>query len=118
MAPATPSGTKRWPRGHRFTLSPAGTAAEEAYRAAVLGARASGRTALDSALAAWAAPRGVAPGDGVLLQELSGKCLGVPALCEALEHAGFSPEEVRAGVGRLVEAGILLPVPPPSRHLS
>lgn len=113
-----PSASKRWPRGQRFTLSASGAEAEEAYRAAVLGARASGRAALDSALAAWAAPRGIAPGDGVLLSELSGKCVGVAALCEALEQAGIVPDEIRAGIGRLVAAGIVDPVPPASRQLS
>jgi len=109
---------KRWPRGQKFTLSASGAEAENAYRAAVLGARASGRPALDSALAAWAQPRGLAPGDGVLLSELSGKRVGVATLCEALEQTGIVPDEVRAGIGRLVDAGIVDPVPPPSRQLS
>lgn len=110
--------TKRWPRGQRFTLSPTGTEAERAYRAAVLGARASGRAVLDSALSAWATPRGISPADGVLLAELSGKCVGVAALCEAVEPAGIVPDEVRAAIARLVAAGIVDPVPPPSRQLS
>lgn len=109
-----PSG-KRWPRGQKFTLSPSGTAAESDYRAAVTSSRASGRAALDSALAAWAATRGVAPADGVVLSELSGKRLGLAALCESLEPAGIVPDEVRAAIGRLVEAGIVDPLPPPSR---
>jgi hypothetical protein len=104
-------GAKRWPRGQKFTISPAGAAAEDAYRAAVLGARASGRAALDAALAAWAEPRGVAPSDGIILAELAGKRLGVADLCAALEGAGIDAEEVRAGLTRLVAAGIVEPIP-------
>jgi hypothetical protein len=105
------SGAKRWPRGQKFSVSQSGVAAEEAYRLAVLGARSSGRAALDAALAAWAGPRGVAPADGVILAELSGKRLGLGDLCAALEAAGIVAEEVRAGIARLVAAGIVEPVP-------
>jgi hypothetical protein len=112
-----PGGAQRWPRGQKFTLSPAGAAAQEAYRAAVLAARASGRAALDSALAAWAAPRGLAPADGAIVSELSGKRLGLGDLCEALESTGMMADEVRAGVGRLVAAGIVDPIPPASRQV-
>ncbi len=107
-----PNTGKRWPRGQKFALSPVGAEAQSAYHAAVLGARASGRAALDSALAAWAAPRGVAPADGAIVAELAGKRLGLPALCEALETTGIAPDEVRAAIGRLVEAGIVDPLPP------
>ncbi len=108
-------GTKRWPRGQKFTLSPVGAAAQDAYHAAVQGARASGRAALESALAAWATPRGVAPADGAILQELSGKRLGLGKLCEALAPTGIAADEVHAGIGRLVAAGIVEPLPPSSR---
>jgi hypothetical protein len=123
MLTSKPSDRKRWPRGQKFTLSAAGAEAEEAYRNAVVGARASGRSALDAALAGWATPRHVAPGDGVILAELSGKRVGLPHLCEALEAAGIVPDEVRAAVGRLVDAGIVEPIPlasqsspPPPRY--
>ncbi len=112
------SDRKRWARGQKFTLSAAGAVAEAAYRNAVLGARASGRTALESALAAWAGPRRVAPGDGVILAELSGKRLGLPHLCEALETTGIVAEEVRASIGRLVDAGIVETVPLASQQLT
>jgi hypothetical protein len=118
MLSSKPSeGRKRWARGQKFTLSAAGAEAEEAYRTAVLGARASGRSALESALAAWATPRGVAPGDGVILAELSGKRVGLPRLSEALETTGIAPDEVRAALGRLVDAGIVEPVPLASQQL-
>lgn len=108
--PSTP-GAKRWPRGQKFSLSSSGAAAEEAYRSAVLGSRSSGRATLDAALAAWAAPRGVQPSDGIILAELAGKRLGVAELSDALENAGIVPEDVRAGLSRLVAAGIVEPLP-------
>jgi hypothetical protein len=111
-----PPAGKRWPRGQKFTVSASGAAAEEDYRAAVTAARASGRAALDSALAAWAATRGLAPADGVVLSQLSGKRLGLAALCESLESAGIVADEVRAAIGRLVTAGVVDPLPPPSRQ--
>ena len=107
--------TKRWPRGQKFSLSPVGASAQDAYHAAVQGARASGRAALESALQAWAAPRGVAPADGAILEELRGKRIGLGKLCEALEPTGIAADEVRAGIGRLVAAGIVEPLPPSSR---
>src|SRR5690242_8377202 len=102
---------KRWPRGQKFTPSPEGVAAEEAYRAVVAGARQSGRATLDAALAAWAAPLGVLPGDGVVLSELRADRRGIPELCRALEEAGIAAAEVRAAVDRLVAAGAVVPVP-------
>lgn len=119
MLTSKPSNSrKKWPRGQKFTLSAAGADAEEAYRRAVLGARASGRVALESALAAWATPRRVAPGDGVILAELSGKRVGLTHLYEALETTGIVPEEVRDAIGRLVDAGIVDAVPLASQQLT
>jgi hypothetical protein len=105
------SDRRRWPRGQKFALSAVGAEAEEAYRSAVLGARSSGRSVLEAALAGWAGPRRLAPGDGVVLAELSGKQLGLAHLCESLEVTGIPADEVRAAVGRLVDAGIVQPVP-------
>jgi len=102
---------RRWPRGQRFSLSPAGREATVAYRDAVAQARASGRAALDAALAAWAAPLHLVPADGVVLAELSSSPLAVPRLTEALETAGFARDEVRASVGRLADAGLVEAVP-------
>ena len=102
---------RRFARGQKFTLSAAGADAEQAYRDAVTSARASGRTTLEAALVAWAEPRRVTPADGVILAELSGKRLGFGRLCEALETSGASAEEIRAGVGRLLDAGIVELVP-------
>jgi hypothetical protein len=102
---------KRWPRGQKFTVSDAGLEVEESYRATVGEARSSGRSALEAALAAWAGPRNLSPGDGVVLSELRGKRLGLSDLCRGLETAGIEPDEVRAAVGRLVTAGAVQPLP-------
>lgn len=106
-----PDGRKRFARGQKFTVSAAGADATEAYRAAVQTARATGRAALDAALVAWAEPRHVAPGDGVILCELAARPVGLSRLVEALESSGMTAEEVRSGVGRLLDAGILELVP-------
>ena len=102
---------KRFARGQKFAVSTAGAEAAEAYRAAVQAARSSGRTALESALVAWAEPRSVAPADGVILGELAGKPVGLSRLAEALEPSGTTPDEIRAGVGRLLDAGMIELVP-------
>jgi hypothetical protein len=97
----------RWPRGQKFSLSLAGREAQEAYRTAVLSARGQSRAVLDATLGAWAEPRKVQPGDGVLLGELLERPRGLPDLTRALESAGSSGAEVRAAVGRLVSTGLV-----------
>jgi hypothetical protein len=104
-------GRKRFARGQKFMLSAKGTEAAEAYRSTVQAARTSGRSALEAALVAWAEPRGVAPADGIILAELAGKPVGLSRLAEALEPSGVTAEEIRAGIGRLLDAGILELVP-------
>lgn len=97
----------RWPRGQKFSLSLAGREAHQAYRTAVLSARGQSRTALESALAAWAAPRQVEPSDGVLLGELLENPRGLPDLTRSLEGAGVSGAEVRAALARLISATLV-----------
>jgi hypothetical protein len=105
------SNAPRWPRGQKFSLSPAGVTAEESYRAAVAGARGAGRTALDTALAAWASPLAVAPGDGLILEELHAKARGLGDVSGALEDAGIEAAEVRLAMDRLVKAGLVALLP-------
>jgi hypothetical protein len=104
-------GRKRFARGQKFTLSAVGLDAAAEYRTAVTGSRSSGRQALEAALVAWAEPRRIAPGDGVILAELSGKPVGLSKISEVLETSGLGAEDVRAAVARLVEAGIVELVP-------
>jgi hypothetical protein len=101
----------RWPRGQKFVLSATGQTAHDGYRAAVLDARGVGRSALDAALAGWAAPFLIQPADGVLLSELREKPRGLADLARAVEDAGTTASEVRGAVGRLVKAGLVEPVP-------
>jgi hypothetical protein len=100
-------GGPRWPRGQKFALSLAGREAHEAHRQAVLAARGLSRSALDAGLAAWAAPRQVAAGDGLLLGEMLEVPRGLPDLTHAFEHAGITAAEVRAALSRLVTAGLV-----------
>ena len=111
MLQSKSSDGPRWPRGQKFTLSLAGREAHEEHRNAVLSARGLSRSALDAALAAWAAPRQVEPGDGVLLGEMLDCPRGLPDLTRAFEGAGTSASEVRAAVARLVTAGLVDLVP-------
>jgi len=110
MLQAKTADGPRWPRGQKFTLSAQGREAHEAHRQAVQQARGVGRGALDAALLAWAAPRKVEPGDGVLLGELLEQPRGLADLSRALDDAGHSAAEVRSAVGRLVAAGLVEPV--------
>lgn len=104
------SEPRRWPRGQKFILSPAGEAADRLHREVVNGSRSSGRTTLDAALAAWATPFGLQAGDGLLLSELRGQRRSLADLVEALESSGIEPAEVRSAVDRLVRAGLAEPV--------
>jgi len=116
MPDVTPVSTpKRWPRGQKFALTAAGALAEASHREAVNSARASGRNALDLALAAWSGPLGILPGDGVVLSELAGKLRGLNDLAEALADTGIAPADVKATVDRLVVARLAEPVAPTSR---
>jgi len=101
----------RWPRGQKFMLSAAGQLADQLHRETVNGSRGSGRSSLDAALAAWAAPLGVKPTDGVLLGELRGQRRGFNDLASSLETSGIEAAEVKAAVERLVKAGLAEPAP-------
>lgn len=111
MFSSKPNGPKRWPRGQKFALTASGEAADAGHREAVALARASGRHALDAALTAWAAPLALKAGDGNVLGELRGGRLGVPDLVSRLETSGIAPDEVRASLQRLVDAGLVEPIP-------
>jgi len=106
-----PSGGRRWPRGQRFSLSPLGVESAATYRQAVAGARAQGRDSLETAERAWAVPRLLAPGDGVVLCQIEpGRC-SLGDLARALEPCGVTAAEVKAAVDRLADAGLIEPVP-------
>jgi hypothetical protein len=102
---------KRWPRGQKFTMSTFGNVAEIAYRQAVQSARAQGRNALDAAQRAWAGPFQIEPGDGVVLGELRAGNKSIAEIARGLADCGTSPNEVKAAVDRLAEAGLVAPTP-------
>lgn len=106
-----PRSGKRWPRGQKFVMSPAGTAAEVSYREAIQAARAQGRSALESAQRSWAASLGVEPTDGVVLSELRAGRRSIADVARGLEDCGTSPAEVKVAVDRLAEVGLVEPVP-------
>ncbi|HET8725451.1 MAG TPA: hypothetical protein VFM53_14735 [Anaeromyxobacteraceae bacterium] len=107
------TGTRRWPRGQRFSLTSQGSEAEAAYRASVQDARALGRTALETAERRWAESLGLSPCDGVVLSELRPGRLSLADLGRALEACGTSSGEIRACVDRLVEKGLVEALPLP-----
>jgi hypothetical protein len=110
-----PKGGKRWPRGQRFQLTTAGIEAEAAHAEAIREARAQGRVALEAAQRRWADPRGLLPGDGVVLAELKPGRRSLADLNGALDECGVSKAEVKASVDRLVERDLAGPLPVPER---
>ncbi|HZY03560.1 MAG TPA: hypothetical protein VFF02_08670 [Anaeromyxobacteraceae bacterium] len=109
-----PSGGRRWPRGQRFSLSPLGVESAITYRQAVAGARTQGRESLEAAERAWAVPRLLAPGDGVVLCQIDPGRRSLSELARALEPCGITAAEVKAAVDRLADAGLVEPSPPPT----
>lgn len=107
------TGSRRWPRGQRFSLTPQGSEAEAAYRASVQDARALGRTALETAERRWAELLGLSTCDGVVLSELRPGRRSLADVVRALEACGTSAPEIRTCVDRLVEKGFVEPLPLP-----
>jgi hypothetical protein len=95
----------RWPRGQKFRLSAMGTEAEAQYQAAVKSSHdRGGREAFDEAVATWAAPFGVRPGDGVYLSELRISVQTLTELAECLISCGSTKSEAKAALERLLTA--------------
>jgi hypothetical protein len=113
-----PPGALRWAPRQRFALSPAGMKARAEREQAIAAARTrdNGREMLDAALADWARPLKVEPGDGVYLEEFSRGPLTVAHVTDALADCGAAKPEVQAAADRLFKAGLLdadPPAPPP-----
>jgi hypothetical protein len=106
---------KRWPRAQRFQLSAEGSAAEAAYREEIVASRsAPGRDSFDAARTAWAADRGIVPGDGLYLGELVRGPMTLDEITRAVDSCGASRGEVHEAVARLASAGMIEPVVPPA----
>jgi len=110
-----PRAGRRWPRGQRFQLTPAGLEAESTHADAVRAARALGRDALDVAQRRWADPLGLQPCDGVVLGELKPGRRSLADVAAGLETCGSTRAEVKESVDRLVEKGLVEPLPLPAR---
>jgi len=111
-----PPGSLRWAPRQRFTLNEAGRQAKLSYDLAITTAHehGGGREALEAAQAAWSAPFGLQPDDGVLLDELSRAKVTVAQMAEALADCGTTRPEVQASIDRLFKAGLLEPDPRPA----
>ena len=109
-----PPGALRWAPRQRFGLSVAGQDARHTRQLAVAVAREqnAGREGLDEALANWAKPLGIEPGDGVYLEEFTLGRLTVSQVADSLADCGSNKAEVQAAADRLFKAGLLDPDPP------
>ncbi len=95
----------RRPRKQKFRLSAIGTEAEAHYQAAIKSSQSrGGREAFDQAMATWATPLGVQPGDGVYLSELRISVQTLPELLERLASCGTTKSEAEAALERLLSA--------------
>ncbi len=108
-----PAQGRRWPRGQRFTLSPAGVDAEAGYRDAVMGVRSLGRDALAQAERRWAEPLGLSPADGIVMAEIRPGRRSLADLARALDACGTPATQIRESVDRLVEKGLVEALPLP-----
>lgn len=108
-----PAQGRRWPRGQRFALSAPGVNAEAAYRTAVMDVRSLGRDALTQAERRWAETLGLSPSDGVVMAEIRPGRRSLADLARALEACGTAPAQIRESVDRLVEKGLVEPLPLP-----
>ena len=111
-APQSTQG-RRWPRGQRFTLSAPGVDAEAAYRAAVMDVRSLGRDALTQAEKRWADALGLSPADGIVMAEIRPGRRSLADLARALDACGTPAAQIRESVDRLVEKGLVEPLPLP-----
>lgn len=103
----------RFGRGQKFRLSAKGNEAVSAYTLMVEKARAgSGRAQFDAARSDWSGPRGLSSEDGLFLVEFGVGERTIAEVTRNLEDCA-SPKEVKAAIERLLECGMLEPVPVP-----
>lgn len=103
----------RFGRSQKFRLATKGTEAVEAYVLMVEKARSGeGRAQFDAARAAWSAPRGLRPEDGLYLMEFKQGERTLTDVVRGLEDCA-QPKDVKAAVEWLLEHELLEPVPEP-----
>ncbi len=101
----------RFGRAQKFRLSSKGNEAVSAYSLMVEKARAgAGRAQFDAAREAWSTPRGLTAEDGLFLVEFGVGERTITEATRSLEDCA-SAKEVKAAVERLLEHGMLEPVP-------
>lgn len=89
-------------------LSAKGAEAEESYRMGVVASRAvDGRASFDAARAAWAAPLGIEPEDGVYLCEIRQGPIRLEQIVQALEACDKTRQDTVAALERLFDAGLV-----------
>jgi hypothetical protein len=107
----------RFGRAQRFRLASKGSEAVAAYTVMVEKARqGEGRAQFDAARALWSKPWGLAPEDGLFLVEFSQERT-LPEAVKSLDSCA-TPKEVKDSVERLLECGMLEPVPAPPEPLA
>jgi hypothetical protein len=108
---------QRWPRRARFRLTASGVSVERDYGVIVSGSRMQGRASSESTLTEWGRPLGLEGPDGLLLAELRQAPRTASELKLALETSGVEPARINAGLGRLLDAGLIeTVVPEPERQ--
>ncbi|ATB31154.1 hypothetical protein [Melittangium boletus] len=103
----------RFGRAQKFRLAAKGSEAVAAYTLMVEKAREGvGRAQFDAARATWSEPRNLKPEDGLYLVEFSQAERTIPETVKRLDNCA-TPKEVKAAIERLLECGMLEPVPAP-----
>jgi len=105
--------TPRFGRSQKFRLSAKGLEALKAHEASVVSQRAGpgGRAAFDQARAEWSSALGLRPDDSLYLVEFGDAGRTIHDATAALRDCGPTPKDVKEATTRLLEVGILEPVP-------
>ncbi|HYO56908.1 hypothetical protein [Archangium sp.] len=104
----------RFGRAQKFRLSARGNEAVSAYTLMVEKSRAGmGRAQFDASRGEWSGPRGLTSEDGLFLVEFGMGERTILEVTRNLEDCA-SPREVKVAVERLLECGMLEPVPAPA----
>lgn len=108
--------SRRWPRSEQFQLSESGKVAAQSYLDVIVASRAEeGRRSFDDARQGWATQHGVPAEDGLSLRELVGGALTLTDLSDRLDGCGPDRKQVKEGLERLLEAGLVEPVVTPPK---
>ncbi len=104
----------KYGRAQKFRLTSKGTESADSYTAMIEAARkGDGRTEFEAARKAWAAPRGLAPDEGLFLIEFGAAGSTLKEVTERLDGCGTPAKEVQAALKRLLANGMIEPVPAP-----